>query len=284
MRYFVLLFLKVDFKVNYMSITFSSCFYILKSKYEPNKYIEWMNNFISIVNQFNLVIYTDIKSSTYINTNNNPKIKVIIKPIEDFYNYKYKDYWIENHKKNLLLNDKSCWELNMLWSEKIQFVKETAQKKYFDTEFYGWCDIGYFRNRSGDIHTSELSNWGNNKDFFENNKDKICYGCISNNDNYLNYLFKIVNNKNEYGLPKEEIPSTQNSIAGGFFILSKEKINWWSNTFDDKLQLYFKHNYLVKDDQIILLDCIFTNLDFFKLFRENRMAYDVWFMFQRYLN
>ena len=77
-----------------MSITFSSCFYIIKSKFEPAKYVEWMDNFISIVNNFNLVIYTDENSSQFIKTNNNPKIKVIIKPLEQFYNYKYKDYWI----------------------------------------------------------------------------------------------------------------------------------------------------------------------------------------------
>ena len=38
-----------------------------------------MNNFISIVNNFNLVIYTDENSSKHINTQNNPKIKVIKK-------------------------------------------------------------------------------------------------------------------------------------------------------------------------------------------------------------
>ena len=88
-----------------MSITFSSCFYIINSKFEPSKYIEWMNNFISIVNKFNLVIYTDENSSKYIDTKNNEKIKIIIKPIENFYNYKYKDFWIENHTKNNLLNE-----------------------------------------------------------------------------------------------------------------------------------------------------------------------------------
>lgn len=39
-----------------MSITFSSCFYIIKSKFNPSIYIEWMGNFLSIVNNFNLVI------------------------------------------------------------------------------------------------------------------------------------------------------------------------------------------------------------------------------------
>jgi hypothetical protein len=123
-----------------------------------------MNNFISIVNNFNLVIYTDENSSKYIDTKENPKIKIIIKPIEEFYNYKYKDFWVENHKKNFSLNEKSCWELNMLWSEKISFVKETIERRYFDTNFYGWCDIGYFRNRLGeytDTNTKLLSNWAN---------------------------------------------------------------------------------------------------------------------------
>jgi hypothetical protein len=189
-----------------------------------------MNNFISIVNNFNLVIYTDENSISYINTNNNPRITVIIKPIGEFYNFKYTDYWIENHKKNFLLNDKSCWELNMLWAEKIWFVKETIERKYFDTDFYGWCDIGYFRNRAEDTHTNQLINWGNNKEILENNINKICYACINNNNGYMNYLFKIVNNKNELGLPKQEIPPYQNSIAGGFFFLQNRNFPHRSST------------------------------------------------------
>lgn len=264
-----------------MSITFSSCFYIIKSKFDPSIYVEWMNNFISIVNQFNLVIYTNEHSAKYINTLGNPRIKVIIKHIEHFHNYAYKDSWIENHKKNTLLNDKSCWELNMLWAEKIWFVKETIERKYFDTPFYGWCDIGYFRNRPEDLHTSQLTNWGNNLELLQANKDKICYACIKNDDGYMNYLYSIVNNKNEHGLPVQEIPAYQNSIAGGFFFLHKDKIDWWSRTFDSKLQAYFKHGYLVKDDQIILVDCILSQIDAFTLFRENHQGLDNWFMFQR---
>lgn len=266
-----------------MNITFSSCFYIIKSKFEPNIYIEWMNNFISIVNNFNLVIYTDENSSKYINTMNNPKIIIIIKPIEQFYNYKYKDLWINNHFKNNLLNEKSSWELNMLWSEKIWFVKETIERKYFITDFYGWCDIGYFRNRQQDTHTKNLFEWGNNAVFLQNINNKICYACINNNNNYMKYLLKMVTNKNEDGLPKLEIPSHQNSIAGGFFILPKDRIDWWCKTYNDKLFLYFNNNYLVKDDQIILLDCILSDLNEFLLFRENNNEFDNWFMFQRIL-
>jgi hypothetical protein len=267
-----------------MSITFSSCFYIIKSKFDHSIYVEWMNNFISIVNNFNLVIFTDENSVKYINTSENPKIKIIIKPLEQFYNFKYKDYWIENHKKNFMLNEKSDWELNMLWSEKIWFVNETIDKIYFDTEFYGWCDIGYFRNRNIDTHTNFLSNWCDNNIIIKLDKNKICYACVNNDDNYMNDLFNLINNKNNNDLPVQEIPSTQVSIAGGFFIIHKDKIAWWKRLYDSKLKLYFKNNYLVKDDQIILIDCILSNSNDFTLFKENTYSLDNWFMFQRILN
>ena len=100
----------------------------------------------------------------------------------------------------------------------------------------------------------------------------------------MNYLFKIVNNKNKKGLPRQEIPVHQNSIAGGFFILHKDNIDWWLQEYNKKMELYFENNYLVKDDQIILVDCILSDINKFYLFRENEEGLDNWFMFQRLLN
>jgi hypothetical protein len=242
-----------------------------------------MNNFISIVNNFNLVIYTDEESSKYIDIKENPRIKLVIKPLESFHNYKYKDYWIQNHEKNFLINDRTCWELNMLWSEKIWFVNDTIQKKHFDTEYYGWCDIGYFRNRHNDLDTFVLQHWPNYDKFQYIDKEKVLYACVRNDYEYINKLSQIIKDKNDNGLPKEQIPTDQWSIAGGFFILYKDKIDWWCQTYDNKLELYFKNNYLVKDDQIIIADCVFSNFDNFTLCIENESQFDNWFMFQRIL-
>jgi hypothetical protein len=172
----------------------------------------------------------------------------------------------------------------MLWSEKIWFVNECIERKYFETEFYGWCDIGYFRNRPYDVNTRFLSNWSSKDKILLLDRKKISYACINNDNGYLNYLHKIINNKNSQGLPAQPIPPYQNSIAGGFFILHKDKVKWWAKTFDNKLNLYLKNNYLVKDDQIILVDCILSDLNNFSLFRENNSLFDNWFMFQRILN
>jgi hypothetical protein len=263
-------------------ITFSTCFYILKSKFDANQYCVWAENFIGIANNFNLVIYTDEYSSKFINTRNKPNIRVIIKPVEQFHNYKYRDYWIANHKKNDLLNKRIEWQVNMLWSEKVWFVHETVSKKYFDTEYYGYCDIGYFRNESNDMHTNFLSAWPSKNKILTLDKSKIHYALVNNNLESMNDLFHLIRNTNELGLPVTEIPPYQKSVAGGFFIIVRDKIDWWATTYDAKLKLYFENEYLVKDDQMIVIDCIMSNLKQFQL-HEEHSNFDNWFMFQRLL-
>ena len=215
-------------------ITFATCWYQLKSKFNHQQYEKWMRNLLTNVVKFNLVIYSNEKSVSIFKDmiKDNPKIKVVLKPLSQLYNYKYKNAWIKNHTKNDLLKNRIDWELNMLWAEKIYFVYETMNKKYFDTNYYGWMDIG------------------------EN-------------------IF----------LPRNPIPNNQLSIAGGFFISHKKNIAWWQRTFDEKLKLYFKHDYLIKDDQIIIIDCIMSILTNprFALVNENNPKLDNWFLFQRFL-
>jgi hypothetical protein len=265
-------------------LTLVSCWYELKSKFNRNIYNTWISNLLLNVVKFNLVIYTNITSKKLIEPYiNNNRIKVVIKDTKDFYNYKYKSCWIKNHKQNALLNNKICWELNMLWSEKISFVKHAYEQHYFDTELYGWCDIGYFRGRVNDIDSNLIKKWPGKNTMNNLNQKKIHYANVCNNTNYNNSLFKYVMSKNNIGLPQIPIPPNQCSIAGGFFILHKNNINWWWKTYDERLQLYFNHNYLVKDDQIILVDCVLNNLNKFQIHKECNPLYDNWFMFQRIL-
>jgi hypothetical protein len=239
---------------------------------------------LSNVNNYYLVVYTDENTLPYFSKYaENDKIKMVVKPFEAFYNYKYKDQWIKNHEMNHLLNGMTEWKVNMLWSEKISFVEETIMNKYFDTEMYGWCDIGYFRNRCGnDTPSNSLTLWPSREKIESLDKDKIYYALVNNDTGFIQHLKNLVHDKNEMGVLKSPIPHHQISIAGGFFILSKKKIGWWKNTYDEKLKLYFDNNRLVKDDQIILADCVFSNEDKFCLCTENSQ-YDNWFLFQRLL-
>ena len=266
-----------------MKITFSTCFYIFKSKFDFSVYSYWIDNMLSNVNNYYLVLYTDMNTLKYFSKyTENKNIKIVVKPVESFYNYKYQHEWIKNHCLNTLLNGMIEWKVNMLWSEKISFVEETVKNKYFDTEMYGWCDVGYFRNRSCDTHTNSLQFWPSNDKIETLDKSKIYYALVNNDVSFIQHLKDLVNDKNEKGLLKQQLPCGQKSIAGGFFILHKEKIEWWKNTYDAKLKLYFDNNRIVKDDQIILADCIFSQEENFCLISETS-EYDNWFLFQRYL-
>jgi hypothetical protein len=114
------------------------------------------------------------------------------------------------------------------------------------------------------------------------NKNKIYYACVDPNN--LAWLKDIVDRKNEHGLPATPIPPEQISIAGGFFIAHHSKIEGWRTQFDTKLRLYFKHDYLVKDDQMIIVDCILTEPQRFKLITEPaNSTTNAWFQFRRFL-
>lgn len=253
-------------------ITFATCFYVLKSKFDVSVYHQWMANFVSIVNNFNLVIFTDHNSASLIPITNNPRIKIVIKPIEQFYTYKFRDHWINNHANNILLNERTCWELNMLWSEKIHFVVEA--QTHFTTNLYGWCDIGYFRNRINDTHTCALLEWPNPKKLNKLKSDKIYYACV--NPSNLKQFAPLVKSN-------QLLPPEQNTIAGGFFMLHNSMLPLWHKIYYNMLDAFFQKNWLVKDDQQVILYCALKHPKCFILTTENKVTYDNWFMFQRFL-
>lgn len=76
---------------NIMSLTLTTCWYVLKSKFNKSIYLNWINNILEITNNFNLVIYTNYEEEQELKAliKNNNKIKIIIKNLEEFYTYKY---------------------------------------------------------------------------------------------------------------------------------------------------------------------------------------------------
>lgn len=271
-----------------INITFSTCWYQFKAKFDFKTYSKWIHNMLSNVNSYNLVIYTDEAGQAALNFDayaaTNPRIRVIIKPFESFRNYALKDMWIANHAKNSLLNKWVDWRVNALWSEKVHFVNETVSQKYFDTDFYGWCDIGYFRERiSGpnhyrDLPMSKLRDWPNPDKIAVLNPSKIYYACVNNNWEQIEDCIRTVNQN-------KPLDPRINYLAGGFFMLHKSKAEWWAVTYDAKLHSQLSQGRVVKDDQQIIADCVFskdTQSNFYICREENR-KYDVWFLFQRTL-
>lgn len=265
-----------------VKLTLSTSWYNLgdKSKYSKDIYIQWIHSYLNNIKNFNLVIYTNKDSLVDVQGYVSENIKIVIRELSEFYGYQYRDFWINNHERNELLKN-TCWELNMLWSEKIHFVNSTIDNQYFDTEWYGWCDIGYFRGRPDDITIKQFGVWpdANKIETLDNNK--IHYACVR--PSQVPRVFRLACNLNEIGLPDIPLPSDQVTIGGGFFLIQKSMISWWHQKFYETLRLYINNNYLVKDDQMILASIIPNTMDKFQLYAESDPRYDNWFMFQRIL-
>jgi hypothetical protein len=112
----------------------------------------------------------------------------------------------------------------------------------------------------------------------------IHYGCVQNNT--ITYV-KLSNDIQNHYLNNLKSPPTiqyeEICFAGGFFIMKPKLIDLYVKLYDEKLLYYFLNNYLIKDDQTILMDIIFTNPNIFYIHTEDKPNFDNWFMFQRLL-
>ena len=263
-----------------INITFSTCLYQLKNRHGKSLHIEWMRGFIQIVKRFYLVIYTDHETSLIIHDEMNKiqnkaiksNIKVVIKPYTEFYNNKYADFWKRNNENpNCKLYDTTDWRLNMLWCEKVHFVHQTMTGNYFDraTEYYGWCDIGYFRDTLAKS-TSDYANiirehWPNTEKINRLNKNLVYYGCNVKPDHIkfaLKYHFQYFDPSKTNAvadIPSEVYNKKAHFISGGFFITSREKMKWWIDTFQTALEKHMEQNAVIQDDQQIISYCVFKN-------------------------
>lgn len=258
-----------------VNITFSSCLYYMKNRHGYEKHLNWFRDFIRVVNRFNLVIYTGESEYSVICNEiwqldevAQQKIKVILKPFSEFHNYKYERFWMDNNARTeSKLKDIADWRLNMLWCEKTHFVRETIEKRYFDTEYYGWCDIGYFRDTlSSDAYRERTrSSWPNPNKLALLHKAKVYYGSnippsqLHNCYNYHVRHFHPSNMDTTTGIPRDLYHQQSHLISGGFYITGREKALWWCWRFQEILERYITNNVVIQDDQHIIAHCVFVS-------------------------
>lgn len=293
------------------NITFSSCYYQVKNRHGTEKHFEWFRDFIKVVNRFYLVIYTgeneypaiqnEIDTIGEEDTRN--KIKVIVKPFTKFHNYNHERFWRSNNERSEnKIRDIADWRLSMLWCEKTHFVKEMIEKQYFETEYYGWCDIGYFRDTLSVSTASTVSpeyrnlireHWPNPNIIEHLHKDKVYYGCniqpkkMESSTIWMVRHFDPSNLVSNTGVPRDMYHPDAHYFSGGFYITGREKALWWCHTFQRALEKYINAGAFLKDDQHIIAYCIFTgsrDRDFRIVYSDdNNSIHKPWFLFRDFL-
>lgn len=288
-----------------INITFSSCLYQMKNRHGYQKHMIWFRDFIGVVNRFYLVIYTGENEYNGIcneirklDEPTQQKIKVVVKPFSEFYNSKHERFWMENNARpECKLAELADWRLNMLWCEKNHFVRETIENRYFDTEYYGWCDVGYFRNTlsPGSAYRERIrERWPNPNKINRLHKHKVYYGCNISPSNlhkcYTYHTDYFRNIDEESGIPREIYSPRAHLLSGGFYIAGREKALWWCSRFQEIIELYITNNAVIQDDQHIIAHCVFTNgmnagtSDDFCIIKLNETSEDkLWFLFRDFL-
>jgi hypothetical protein len=112
----------------------------MKSKFHPNKYKEWILNFIQL--KMNCIIFTNETTKKWMESwmdMNQCHIEIL--EMNDFITSKYdwmKQYELDDEKYHTR-------ELYMIWNEKINFLKVASEKNPYHTDWFLWCDMGSLR-------------------------------------------------------------------------------------------------------------------------------------------
>ena len=184
-----------------------------KKKFNTNAYHYWIGNYLPNINN-PMIIFTDNESLPTIKKLRETKEDItdiiIIENINQYYTYKYIDYWNKDLQRDHERNYHST-ELYMIWNEKSYFLKLAIIKNTFNTEYFIWTDIGMIRE---DYYKSLIQKFPNNEKIKSLNPNKI----------YLLNLQNKIEKDNNY--PTEKFRYI-NCIGGGVIFGHKIALNKW---------------------------------------------------------
>lgn len=231
-------------------------YYIARDKWKRSgfglgndRYKWWLPNILSL--NTDLVFFTDDHYYEYVQEiadkfkNENTKLTIIKKPLSDLEVYKkyYTDIAIlmNSPKFKRIVRSTHAAELlyplyNTIMYNKVNFLKEAAEIDPYGSDYFFWADLGAFRK---EIEHYQNIDWPINAKFFT---DKINFfshaGWNYNIDNQQNYF-----------------TSQSRVIHGGYFIVPKDKINFFKNKVDEVIEEILSNGYIGSDEKIFDLIC-----------------------------
>lgn len=196
-----------------------------------------------------IVLFTDKSCSEFIYKTCFNKLKdilIINFPMEQFYTYRFLDYWEKD-----FLRDKENFihvkELYMIWNEKSMFVKKAIDLNPFGTEFFCWTDIGIIQN---DKLSPTLKRFPKIRGDVK--KDKV-YILNLNLEPELRYM------ETNFDLSK--------TVGGGIFLGHKTSFMEWIREYYIVLEEYMRRDMFAGKDQNIMADTCLKNKNLVELIK-----------------
>lgn len=252
-------------------ITIVTAFYNLKKNKYNNEFIyyHWSYNYLSNCNS-KMVIFTNKETYDYIKKireNYIDKTHIIILEINDFYTYKYIDYWNKDYNRDHEQNYHNI-NLYMIWNEKCKFVEKAININPFNTLYFIWSDIGIIRDEKYIKYIKTFPN-KNIIEKIDKNKMHLLYIEPYNNIPISNDI--ILNGASNMFLK-------QNYIGGTIFFGHKDIFKIYIDKYYLMLEEFIKNDFFAGKDQSIMACVYFNNKELFNLIKPDLNLFnDPWF-------
>lgn len=247
-----------------MDYTIVTAFYLMKSKFHPNKYKEWILNFLNL--KMNCILFTNQMTKEWIQSwTDLSKIHIEILDMDKFITSKYdwsEQYQIDDEKYHTR-------ELYMIWNEKINFLKIANERNPYHTEWFLWCDMGSLRKS-----LFELEDFRKSNTLLDLEKDRTYFFRIHNfhyhNSYFINHLDKFLNRKCDL-----------NVIQGGFILTHSKVCDILHRDYYDLLDKLYGKGLFIGKDQCCYLSLIlqtdYTKVIEIQTHDDIQIFSDVWF-------
>jgi len=229
-----------------------------------------MQNMLAIDNE--MVIFCDPKCAQEIEgfrANKLEKTRIIPCRFNEFFTYRYANYFLEHCKMDSEVNIGHNMFLYMIWSEKSHFLKRAIELDPFGSSYFLWTDIGCFRRPN-----TEYLNWPSPSLIELLPKDKVLLlSVVPFSDEELNvHSF-------------DKLPSfkTVNRIGGTIFGGGKEVLLEWHDKYYEMLEYFVSIDQFIGKDQSIMNSVYLLNRQMCKLVNWTKGCADAWFYLQDYL-
>jgi len=230
-----------------MEYTIVTAFYLMNSKFNPNKYKEWIINFLNLKTKCVLFTNKETKEwfDNWVSLPNNIKVEML--EFDEFITAKYD--WNKQYEMDIEKEKGHSRELYMVWNEKINFLKKAIMINHYQTKWFIWCDIGSMRTKI----------FNNSK--FDFTKSKTL-GVLDETKSYFFRIFNtrfsvendkfFIENKTKY----VEKQCDLNIVQGGFILTNIKIYEKLHTEFYGLFHKLYNNNLFVGKDQLVYLSLV----------------------------
>lgn len=141
----------------YTKTTIVTAYFDVPSKHSRKQYYSWMQNFFSLKDA--MVVFTSPDLYPVIanmRKDHMRRTQIITMHLNETLMFREygEDFWIQQHNIDPEQKIHKDYYVYVIWNEKLEFLQKAVAWNFFQSSYFAWFDIGYFRTK--DYNNVEL--------------------------------------------------------------------------------------------------------------------------------